>query len=119
MTDWEELSTEIDEKIKVGTDVPKTNGRTRKVTKIVGNRIYMRTGVQTRAEKYTTKEMIKYAFTVIKSRKAFTAADLKSKFPKEYSQGSCVFSMTGGILEFLGVAKYIRGIGYIKSERDP
>jgi len=46
MTDWEELSTEIDEKIKVGTDVPKTNGRTRKVTKIVENRIYMRTGVQ-------------------------------------------------------------------------
>jgi len=27
--------------------------------------------------------------------------------------------MTGGILELLGVAKYIRGIGYIKRERDP
>jgi hypothetical protein len=76
----------------------------------------MRTGVQTRAEKYTTKEMIRYAYNTMDSGEPFTAAGLKSNFPREYSQGGCVFSMTGGILELLGVAKYVRGRGYIREK---
>jgi hypothetical protein len=110
---WEELSKKIDKGIKIGTEVPKTDGRARSVTKNVGSRIYMRTGVQTRAEKYTTKEMLRYAYETIQSGEPFTSAGLKSNFPREYSQGSCVFSMTGGIFVLSGIAEYVRGIGYI------
>jgi hypothetical protein len=113
MMSWEEISQEIDRKIKIGIEVPKTDGRTRSVTKKVGSRIYMQTGVKTKAEKYITKEMLRYAYDTIKSGEPFTATGLKSNFPKEYSQGDCVFSMTGGILELLGVARYVRGRGYI------
>ena len=95
------------------------NGEYRKITKIVENRIYMRTGVTTKAEKYTTKEMIQYAYEIISEGKEFTSKDLKSRFP-EYNQGSgsCVFSMTGGILELVGFAERRKrsdgkGVAYI------
>ncbi|MFH0948308.1 MAG: hypothetical protein V1833_04840 [Elusimicrobiota bacterium] len=109
---WNEISKRIDNEIKVGTKIPKTDGKNRTVTKKVGTRIYIRTGINTHAEKYTTKEMIQYAYDTIKSGKSFTSAVLKSKFPQEYKQGSCVFSMTGGILAVLGLAKYTRKRGY-------
>lgn len=112
ISNGEELAQIIDVAIKVGTEVPKTDGRTRMVTKKVNSRIYMRTGVQTSAEKYTTKEMILFAYDKIQSGEAFTAKELARKFPREYRQGSCVFSMTGGILELLDVARYTRS-GYI------
>ena len=113
---WEEISQNIEREIKIRTEVPKTDGRTRTVTKKVGSRIYMRTGVKTLAEKYTTKDMLQYAYNTMKLGEPFTAAGLKSNFPREYKQGGCVFSMTGGVLELLGVARYVRGIGYIKEE---
>lgn len=108
---WDEISQRIDKEIRVGTEVPKTRDGTRPVTKKMDSRIYLRTGVKTQAEKFTTKEMLRYAYNKITSKKFFTARDLKSKF-REYKQGACVFSMTGGILEVLGLARYIRGCGY-------
>ena len=106
--EWKEVSTRIDNEIKIGTKIPKTSGGTRTVTRKTEDRIYVRTGVKTKAEKYTTKDMLQYAFNTIESGQEFTSTDLKSNFPKEYSQGSCVFSMTGGILVLLDEAKCIR-----------
>ena len=104
---WKEISKRIDDEITENIKVPKTDGRTRPVTKIEGTRIYMRTGVTTSNEKYTTKEMLQYAYDMMTSGKQFTSADFKSKFPREYNQGSCVFSMTGGVLVLLGIAECI------------
>jgi hypothetical protein len=101
---WEEISKRIDREVTEGIEVPHTQGGYRPVTQKVGSKIYMRTGVETDAERYTNKEMIKYAFEKIQSGGRFISDDLKSKFP-EYSQGTCVFSMTGGILQLLGIAK--------------
>ena len=113
MISWEEISRRVDDEIKMGTKVPKIDGKTRVVTKKVNSKIYMRTGVQTTYEKYTTKEILRYSFEAIQAGEAFNSRGLRLKFPQEYSQGSCVFSMTGGILELLGIAKYVRGKGYI------
>ena len=98
----------VNREIIVGTEVPKTRGGTRTVTKIddsVG-RIQMRTGVKTKAKKYITKEMIQWAYDKIQSGEKFNAKDLAKEFPNEYSQGDCVFSMTGGILVLHGIAEY-------------
>ena len=116
--EWNEVSKKIDEKIKVGTKIPKTDGSAREVTKIKGNKIQMRVGVETEAKKYTTKEMVKFAFEIINSGEFFASDKLKSKFQQEYNQGPCVFSMTGGVLEFIGIVKCIpnpngRGFAYI------
>ena len=104
----EEISELIDSVIIVGTEVPKTRGGTRTVTNIddsVG-KIQMRTSVKTKARKYTTKEMILWAYEKIQSGEKFNAKDLAKEFPNEYGQGDCVFSMTGGILVLLGAAEY-------------
>jgi hypothetical protein len=102
---WEDFSKKIDKEVTVGIKVPKTDEGYRPVTKIRNSRIYMRTGVITEVEKYTNKEIIQYAYEKILSGEYFTSKDLKAKFPKEFRQGSCVFSMTGGILMLLGVAE--------------
>ena len=104
--DWNEISKRIDNKITIGTEIPKTTGGSRPITRIVGERIYIRTGVETEAEKYITKEMIRFAYENLE--KGFDSRMLKQRFPREFSQGPCVFSMTGGILEKLGLAKCIR-----------
>lgn len=102
------LDKEVDRMIKIGTEVPKADGGTRRVTKKVGDRIFMRTGVETNAQKYTTKNMINFAYGTISSGKSFTSDELREKFPNEYSQGGCVFSMTGGILELLDEVSCIK-----------
>jgi len=103
---WDEISKRIDNEITVGTKIPKTIGGSRPVTRIVGDRIYMRTGVETNAEKYITKEMIRFAYENLD--RGFDSRMLRQRFPREFSQGSCVFSMTGGVLERLGLAKRVR-----------
>jgi len=106
MISWKEISKRIDGEINPGTKIPDTRGNNREVTKKVGSRIYMRTGVKTNNEKHITKEMVQYAYDIIKNGGVFTRGKLEKTFPKEYKQGGCVFSMTGGILVKLGVAKY-------------
>ena len=115
---WEDINKKINEDMKVGIQVPKTDGSYRLVTKIEGNKIQLRTGQITNAKKYVTKEMIKFAYDIIIPGDTFTSEKLKMNFPREYNQGSCVFSMTGGILELLGIAICIpnpsgRGYAYI------
>ncbi|HZX44544.1 MAG TPA: hypothetical protein VFF28_02565 [Candidatus Nanoarchaeia archaeon] len=74
----------------------------------------MHTGIITLSEKYITKEMIQYAYNQLDSAKIFTSKGLADNFPHEYSQGACVYSMTGGILELLGIAEYKKRKGYTK-----
>ena len=107
LENWDQVSKIIDERIVPGVEIPKRDGGTRTVTKVnESGRIYMKTGVKTDAQKYTTKKMIKFAYETMLSGRPFTSRALKSKFPREYNQGGCVFSMTGGILEFIGIAEY-------------
>ena len=65
----------------------------------------MRTGVETDAEKYVAKEMIRFAYENLE--RGFDSHMLKQQFPKEFLQGPCVFSMTEGILEKLVLAKWL------------
>ncbi len=115
------IDEKVDDKIKAGTEIPKAGIGTRPVTKIVGDRIYARVGVKTKAEKYTTKQMIKFAYNELSSFDGFNSDKLRGEFPREFSQGGCVFSMTGGILVLLGEASCIKDGNryiYIKKVRD-
>ena len=118
---WERIYDRINNEIKVGTKIPKTDGGTRKVTRKINNRIYVRTGVKTKAEKYTTMDMIKFAYDEISMGGSFNSSELKKNYKKEYNQGGCVFSMTGGILVLLDEATCIRNerkYEYIKKIRN-
>jgi hypothetical protein len=52
--------------------------------------------------------MINFAYDTISSGKSFTSDELRKKFPNEFSQGGCVFSITGGILVLLEEALCIK-----------
>ncbi|MFX1295482.1 MAG: hypothetical protein ACFFD2_11620 [Promethearchaeota archaeon] len=112
---WKEILSRIKKEIRVKTKIPHTRGGFRPVTKIEGSLIYMRTGVN--SIKYTTIEMVRFAFEKIQLKQYFKSSDLKSNFPQKYSQGDCVFSMTGGILQILGLAKYIQRRGYVALDK--
>ena len=121
--EWKEISKRIEKEIHVGTKIPKTDGTSREITNIDKDKIQMKVGISTPAKKYTTKQMIAFAFETINSNKMFTSRALKARFPKEYKQGPCIFSMTGGILEYLDIARCVpnpkgRGYAYISKTRD-
>jgi len=105
MKNWEEIGREIDAKIRGGVKVPKTDEGFRPVTRIVNDRIYARTGVKTEQDKYTTKDMLRFAYQSLVSEGQFDYNVLERQFPQECKQGTCVYSITGGILEKLGLAK--------------
>lgn len=90
--------------LEVDDKIPTTEDDHRKVVKIGEERITMQVGVETGAKKYTDREMLRYAINCIKDGDEFDSSKLESKFPKKYSQGSCVFSMTGGLLVFFNLA---------------
>lgn len=104
--------------LDVGDKIPKTDGGTRPVTKIKRNRIYMRVGVKTDAEKYITRNMLFFALEKIFSGESFDSNSLSKEFPKIFDQGSCVFSMTGGLLQFFSLAKKRKkGNGFVYLEK--
>jgi hypothetical protein len=90
--------------ICAGVLIPHTKGGKRLVTRCDwrSGRIYMKTGKS--SVKYNTVKMLHWAYNLIKSGRRLDSTSLKRQFPKEASQGTCVFSMTGGVLEFLGLA---------------
>jgi len=90
MKDWKEIVREIDITIRPGIEISKTDGGLRPVTRIVNDKIYVRTGVKTNAEKYTTKDMIRFAYQTMVSDEYFDYNILKNEFPKECKQGACV-----------------------------
>jgi hypothetical protein len=77
----------------------------RSITSNTGEKIGMRTGVRTRATKAITYDMLEYAFGVLQRQGEFTCKDFRSKFPTEYANGPCRYSMTGGALVEVEVAK--------------
>jgi hypothetical protein len=72
-----------------------------------GNEIFVRTGVETDAEKIVTYEMIKFAYERITSGRGFDSGYYKSRYPKEYRDGPCRYSIVGGILVEMGEAERI------------
>ncbi|MFP4051699.1 MAG: hypothetical protein ACLFVB_08180 [Thermoplasmata archaeon] len=100
----DEMIEEMFNQLNVGDKIPKTDGGTRPVTRISKENIYMKVGVQSDAEKYIDKEMIAFALGKINEDDGFRSSDLESEFPTKFSQGSCVFSMTGGLLKYFGIA---------------
>ena len=108
----EDILRRMKDGIVVGVEIPKTRGGSRPVTRIIDDRIYMRTGVETKAEKYVTSEMILFAYESINT--GFNSDMLANQFPQEFSQETCVFSMTGGIIVTLGLVRcFRRGNRYI------
>ena len=103
---YEDISRRMEEVMVVGAEIPKTYGGSRPITRIFDNRIYMRTGVKTQHEKYVTWDMILFAYEHLPT--GFDSEMLANQFPQEFSQGTCVFSMTGGLLVALGLARCIR-----------
>lgn len=93
--------------ICAGVLIPHTRGGHRPVTRCDwrSGRIYMKTGQS--SQKYVTVQMLGWAYHWIKSKKPLDSTSLQKQFPKEFTQGTFVFSMTGGVLEFLGHARRI------------
>jgi hypothetical protein len=93
--------------------IPKADSGFRKVSRLTDKdgtfRLYAWTG-KTRAgkliDKYTTLEMVNWMNEQIQKRKGVDFKSLNGEFPQSCSQGSCVFTITGGILVCLGYAKY-------------
>jgi len=86
----------------------KCNGKDRRrVVSNNGNNISMKTGVKTAQTKAITYSMIKYAYNTLISKKCFDSNNFRYKFQSEYDAGPCRYSMVGGILVELGIARQI------------
>ena len=72
-----------------------------------GNKIRIRTGVKTDAAKSITYDMIKFAYEKISSGEDFDSACYQNRYPNEYNNGPCRYSIVGGILVEMGEARRI------------
>jgi hypothetical protein len=72
-----------------------------------GNEIVIRTGVKTNNVKPITYEMIKFAYEKIDSGEDFDSTYYQKRYPKEYHDGPCRYSIIGGILFEMGEAERI------------
>lgn len=72
-----------------------------------GDEIVMRTGVKTDAAKAITYEMIRFAYNKIVSGEDFDSVSYQQRYPKEYKDGQCRYSIVGGILVEMGEAERI------------
>ena len=98
------------EKIREGMPIPHTRAGTRPIVRVdwESGIIRMKTGRKQSQTKYTTVLMVKWMYDLIQSGQPVYREALENKFPEESKQGTCVFSMTGGILEFLGHARCVK-----------
>ena len=109
--EWTEAEQRIREQIVPGTGVLKCNGLSRR--DVISNRpdrIVMRTGVKTAQTKTVSYAMLKHAFDVLQATGRFDSADFRRKFQKEYVAAPCRYSMTGGVLVEVGVARLEPGL---------
>lgn len=104
---WTDVENLVRLKIRPGkTKILKSAGNDRRlVTAHKGSQITMRTGQKTAAEKSVTYEMIRFAFETLIEKQRFDSIDYRSKYQAEYNNGSCKYSMTGGVLVEVGVAE--------------
>ncbi|HPD60300.1 MAG TPA: hypothetical protein PKV48_00865 [Thermodesulfobacteriota bacterium] len=70
-----------------------------------GVKIGMETGVQTAQTKAITYDMIKNAYETLIGKGRFDSRDFRKKYQSEYEAGPCRYSMVGGVLVELGVAR--------------
>ena len=72
-----------------------------------GKEIGMRTGVETETVHTISYEMIRFAFEAVSKTGKFDSSDFRRQFKAEYKAATCRYTMTGGILVELGIAKRI------------
>ncbi len=72
-----------------------------------GVKIGMKTGVQTNQTKAITYDMIKYAYDTLIQKGMFDSRDFRKNYNGEYKDAPCRYSMVGGILVELGIARRI------------
>jgi hypothetical protein len=72
-----------------------------------GAKIGIETGVQTTQIKAITYDMIKNAYETLIAKGRFDSSDFRKKYLSEYEAGPCRYSMVGGVLVELGVARLI------------
>ena len=108
--DWSQVERKIRADIIPGTTgVLKCDGIERRtVTSNAGAGIGMRTGVRTGQTKAIKYPMLRLAFESLDLRGRFDLDDFKSRFASEYSAAPCRYSMTGGVLIEIGLAKLVR-----------
>jgi len=80
------------------------NGR-RLVVSNDGVKIGMETGLQTAQTKAITYDMIKNAYETLMEKGRFDSSDFRKKYQSEYEAGPCRYSIVGGVLVELGVAR--------------
>ncbi len=88
------------------TCILKSDGReARKVTANANQKISMRVGVRTKQTKAISYEMVRHAYETLKIKGRYDSSDFREKFDQEYTAAPCRFSMTGGILVELDLAR--------------
>ena len=104
---WQQLEQRIRSEIQPGHQgILKCRGDERRsIVSNDGNKILIRTGVETASTKSITYEMIKYAYEKIVSGEDFDSAYYQQRYKKEYDDGPCKYSAVGGILDEMGEAK--------------
>lgn len=70
-----------------------------------GQTIGMRTGVETDSAHTISYEMIKYAFERLNRNKTFDSQYFRLRFSQGYQNATCRYSMVGGTLVEVGVAR--------------
>ena len=110
---WPEVERIIRTQIVPGTrGILKCDGSERRaVTSNAGDRIGMQTGVNTKQSKAIRYEMIRFAFETLQANGRFDSTDFRGRFDAEYQAAPCRYSMTGGVLVEVGVARLVSGLG--------
>lgn len=91
-------------RISIGLRIPKTDGTLRPVTKLSGQKIWMHIGDKSR-DKSIEIDMVCWMYEQLARRELVGCREFRGRFGKEYSSGPCRFSMVGGVLEYLKLAK--------------
>ncbi len=104
---WTEVEINIRRKIKPGSQgILKCLGNVRRpIISNDGNIIRIKTGIKSNRTKTISYEMIQFAFNRIIENEKFDSQYFRSRFSKEYKNGSCIYSIVGGVLVEMGVAQ--------------
>jgi len=104
---WQSIEHRIKNKIvPPNTSILKSAGNSRRrVVSNDGKIIAMETGVKTSQTKTITYSMIEFAYNILLQKRDFDSTDFRSRFQSEYDNAPCIYSMVGGILIELGIAR--------------
>jgi len=107
MMTWNIIEQELKSRIiPKRTRILKCDGTGRRlVVSNDGVKIGMETGVQTAQTKAITYDMIRNAYETLIGKGRFDSSDFRKNYQSEYAAGQCRYSMVGGVLVELGVAR--------------